>query len=73
MATWYSSKSDCAKIQEEYKQQKEERRKAESKYPGKRIGYKDGVLIFLDSGQPLSKSPVITQPDEDGVVSGWLY
>jgi hypothetical protein len=73
MATWYSSKGDCAEIQERHKKRKEERRRAELKYPGKRIGYKDGVLIFLDSGQPVSKSQVITEPDENGVSSGWIY
>ena len=73
MATWYESKSDSAKIQEKYRRQKEEKRRAELEYPGRKIGYKDGVLIFLDSGLPVSKSSVVTEPDEDGVTGGWFY
>jgi hypothetical protein len=73
MATWYESKSDSAKIQERYKKQKEEKQKAESRYPGRRIGYKNGVLIFLDTGKKIPGSSFITEPDEDGVASGWFY
>lgn len=73
MATWYESKSDSARTYTRNGELVRKKREAESKYPNRKIVLKDGVLIFLDTGDPVPGSSFITETVEDGVTGGWFY
>lgn len=64
MATWYSSKNDVAENDALVKKRRQAIREAELRHPGKKLGYKDGIMIFISTGLPVPNTPVIKKPNK---------
>jgi len=73
MATWYTSREDVRKINQRIQERKQAIREAELRHPGKKLEYKDGIMIFVATGLPVPNTPVIKKPNKQQIeeISKW--